>query len=136
MEKILDYLLSRSIKTNTDNGYTTRDVLVFMPTYAPNKQVRQSFRTARSFEPYQRIVRRGILDRYEVPWTYLDAIDSIVHTLGRMLGADTQHPAQLLLGQAEHPTQLENFVSDGLIDQLITHVRPLPCSGRFGESGS
>ena len=43
-----------------------------------------------------------------------------------LLGRNTKHLSQLLLGESERPAQLENFIPYGLIDQLVTHIVPYP----------
>ncbi|MGE0272082.1 MAG: glycosyltransferase family A protein [Alphaproteobacteria bacterium] len=55
-------------------------ILVFMPTYAPTAVVRSGLRDYRA-RPYTDLLLRSRQRDYSVPWTYLDAIDSIFHTL-------------------------------------------------------
>ena len=57
------------------------DVLVFMPTYSPDAKVGPGFRPPAILESYLNIMQRGWQKEYEVPWTYLDAIDSVFHSL-------------------------------------------------------
>ena len=57
------------------------EVLVFMPTYAPNGVVGPGLRSSGILESYLTLMRRGWRRDYHSPWTYLDAIDSIFHVL-------------------------------------------------------
>lgn len=81
------------------------DTLVFMPTYAPDKEVTQA--AARPALPLSlaAIRHRCLGNRNHAPWMYLDAIDSIRATLGR--------EAQLVVADFRS--------SEGIRDILRTH---------------
>lgn len=77
-----EYLFELNYLSNRPK-YKAEDFLVFMPTYAPDKNiVKDGFRNCYETQPLHKIISRGLNGEFSAPWTYLDAIDSVSHILG------------------------------------------------------
>ncbi len=95
-------------------GEAPEKLLVFMPTYAPEKPVASEHTRPVEPLPMEKLRERCHSNALSTPWTYLDAIDSIHHVLGdtaQLVVADfcSSKPIQKILQHHQAASNMPSY---------------------------